>query len=413
MEQNFSQWNKDDFEMSREQQKEEKYFSYTEKYPMAKKKKKGFVRKHMRAIAIIVLAAVIGSAITAVGFSFAIPYFVDRQLEQQPQQYENFSGDDNVTPTPAIDTGNGMSVTDVAAKVGPAVVGIVAQVPQTSLFGTNYATASGSGFIISEDGLVATNNHVIEGAKEITVMLSNGESKKATVVGADATSDLAVVKMESGKYYSASLGNSGDLRVGDQVVAIGNPLGQEFAGSVTVGYVSALNRSVSTGNKTMNLIQTDAAINEGNSGGPLVNLQGEIIGINTMKMAATGVEGLGFAIPMDEARPIIEDLSDYGYVKGRPVIGVSGRNITSDIAKYYGYPEGVFVEAVSEGSAAKKAGIRRGDIITHFNGERVKNMDELNTKKNKLKAGDTVSIELDRSGEIITVSLVLDEETRE
>ncbi len=412
MEQNYNQWNKDDFEMSREQQKEEKYFSYTEKYPMTKKKKKGFVKKHMRAIAIIVVAAVIGSAVTAVGFSFAIPYFVERHLAQT-QQYENFSGEESVIPAPKVESGDGMSVTDVAAKVGPAVVGIVAQVPQTSLFGTNYATASGSGFIISEDGLVATNNHVIEGAKDITVMLSNGESKKATVVGADATSDLAVVKMESGKYYSASLGNSGALRVGDQVVAIGNPLGQEFAGSVTVGYVSALNRSVSTGNKTMNLIQTDAAINEGNSGGPLVNLQGEIIGINTMKMAATGVEGLGFAIPMDEARPIIEDLSSYGYVKGRPVIGVSGRNITSDISKYYGYPEGVFVEAVSEGSAAKKAGIRRGDIITHFNGERVKNMDELNTKKNKLKAGDTVSIELDRSGEILTVSLVLDEETRE
>ncbi len=412
MEQNFNQWNKDDFEMSREQQKDEKYFSYTEKYPATKKKRKSSMRKHMRAIAILVLAAVAGSLITAVGFSFAIPYFVEKQVKQT-QQYENFDGEDYVAPAPSSDTGEGMTITDVAAKVGPAVVGIVAQVPQASLFGMNYATASGSGFIISEDGLVATNHHVIEGAKEITVMLSNGESKKATVVGADATSDLAVVKMESGKYYSASLGNSGALRVGDQVVAIGNPLGQVFAGSVTVGYVSALNRSVSTGNKTMNLIQTDAAINEGNSGGPLVNLRGEIIGINTMKMAATGVEGLGFAIPMDEARPIIEDLSDYGYVKGRPVIGISGRNITSDVSKYYGYPEGIFVEAVSEGSAAKKAGIRRGDIITRFNGERVKNMDELNTRKNKLKAGDTVSIELDRSGEILTVSLVLDEETRE
>ena len=163
----------------------------------------------------------------------------------------------------------------------------------------------------------------------------------------------------------------------------------------------------------MNLIQTDAAINEGNSGGPLVNLQGEIIGINTLKMAATGVEGLGFAIPMDEAKPIINDLANYGYVKGRPVIGLTGRNITSEAAKYYGYPEGIFVEAVTEGGAAQKAGIRRGDIITHFNNERIKSMEELNAKKNKLKAGDTVSIELDRSGEIIKLELQLSEETKE
>jgi serine protease Do len=409
--QNFNQWNKDDFEMNREKQKEEKYFSYTEQYPMPKKKKKGFFKKHMRAIAIIVLSAVIGSGVTAIGFSFAIPYYVDKQIAKSGQ-YDNLNGNENFTPTTKGNT-DSMSVADVAAKVGPAVVGIVSKVPQSSIFGTNYATASGSGFIISEDGLIATNNHVIEGAKDITVMLSNGESKKATVVGADATSDLAVIKMESGKYYSSSLGSSGDLRVGDRVVAIGNPLGQEFAGSVTVGYVSALNRTVTTGNKTMNLIQTDAAINEGNSGGPLVNLQGEIIGINTLKMAATGVEGLGFAIPMDEAKPIINDLANYGYVKGRPVIGLTGRNITSEAAKYYGYPEGIFVEAVTEGGAAQKAGIRRGDIITHFNNERIKSMEELNAKKNKLKAGDTVSIELDRSGEIIKLELQLSEETKE
>ena len=409
--QNFNQWNKDDYELNREKQSQEKYFSYTEQYPMPKKKKKGFFKKHLRAIAIIVLSAVIGSGITAVGFSFAIPYFVDKQIAKAGE-YDNLSGDENFTATNR-ESADSMSVADVAAKVGPAVVGIVAKVPQSSIFGTNYATASGSGFIISEDGLVATNNHVIEGAREITVMLSNGESRTATVVGADETSDLAVVKMESGNYYSAELGSSGDLRVGDRVVAIGNPLGQEFAGSVTVGYVSALNRSVTDGNKTLNLIQTDAAINEGNSGGPLVNTQGEIIGINTLKMAATGVEGLGFAIPMDEAEPIINDLANYGYVKGRPVIGLNGRTITAEASKYYGYPEGVFVESVTEGGAAQSAGIRRGDIITHFNGERVKSMDELNTAKNKLKAGDTVTMELDRSGEIINIELQLAEETVE
>ncbi len=412
MEQNFNQWNKDDFQLDKEKAKEEKYFSYTEQYPMAKKKKKGHGKHRVRAIALVVLAAVIGSAVTAVGFSFAIPYFVDRQLAVQQQGYDNFNEGEYVAPS-TPDSAASMSVAEAAAKVGPTVVGIVAEIPQTSIFGTSYGTASGSGFIISEDGLVATNNHVVEGAKKITVMLSNGESREASIVGADATSDLAVVRMESGKYYSASLGNSGALRVGEQVVAIGNPLGQEFAGSVTVGYVSALNRTITDGNKTMNLIQTDAAINEGNSGGPLVNLQGEIIGINTMKMAATGVEGLGFAIPIDEAKPILNDLANHGYVKGRPVIGITGRNITQDIARYYGYPEGVFVDAVLDGSAAQKAGIRRGDIITHFNGERVKNMEELNSKKNKLKAGDVVGIELDRSGEIVKLDLQLAEETNE
>jgi len=219
-----------------------------------------------------------------------------------------------------------------------------------------------------------------------------------------------VLKMESGQYPHAKLGESSELEVGELCVAIGNPLGMEFAGSVTVGYISALNRTVETNGKTFNLIQTDAAINAGNSGGALVNTKGEVIGINTLKISSTGVEGLGFAIPVDEAKPVFDDLINYGYVKGRPVIGIIGRDLSADMARYYNYPEGVFVEQTQEGSGAAKAGIKRGDIITKADGTRIKSIEELNKIRDKKKAGQTIKLELDRSGQIISVDVTLGEE---
>lgn len=406
-------WHDDDFQKSSESHAEETHFTYNESYLTPKKEKKtkkGF----FKITALMLAAAILGSLITCGVFAIVLPDYVNQKMRNF-----SFTAPSNYTPTSSdnvnSDTGvnvipGTLSVVDIAKKVGPAVVGIVSTVPRQSFFGVTESQGSGSGIIVSNDGYIVTNNHVIEGASKITVHLSSGETKKATVVGSDSRTDLAVLKLEQGIYPYAELGHSSELEVGELCVAIGNPLGMEFAGSVTVGYVSALNRTVETDGKTLTLIQTDAAINSGNSGGALVNTRGQVIGINTLKIASTGVEGLGFAIPIDEAKPVFDDLMNHGYVKGRPVIGIVGRDISADIAQYYGYPEGIFVEQVQQDSGAHKAGISRGDIVTKADGVRVKTIEELNKVRDKKKAGATIKLEYDRSGNIYSADVVLGEE---
>ena len=406
-------WNNDDFQNGQNFKNKEQYFTYNETY-LDKKKEKKSKKPFFKFIALIVSSAILGSAITCAAFSMFIPGYIEEYARNNI--VSSYSPDKFIpTTTGSVDTNTGvaksdgtLSVVDIAKKVGPAVVGIVSTIPTQTFFGMTESQGSGSGIIISENGYVVTNNHVIEGATKVEVFLSSGDKKNATLVGYDARTDLAVLKLENDSY--AKLGDSSTLEVGELCVAIGNPLGMEFAGSVTVGYISALNRTVETDGKTFNLIQTDAAINAGNSGGALVNTKGEVIGINTLKIASTGVEGLGFAIPVDEAKPIFDDLINHGYVKGRPVIGIVGRDISSDMAKYYNYPEGIFVEQVQEGSGAAKAGIRRGDIITKADGKRVKTIEELNKVRDTKKAGQTIRVELDRSGDIISVDITLGEE---
>jgi len=269
---------------------------------------------------------------------------------------------------------------------------------------------SGSGVLISKDGYVVTNNHVIEGATEVTVIMNNGEEYAATVKGADSNTDLAVLKIEGNDFPYAALGSSSDLRVGELAVAIGNPLGQEFAGTVTSGIISALNRSITIDNKQLTLIQTDAAINPGNSGGPLVNQYGEVIGINTAKISSSELEGLGFAIPMDEAKPIIDDLLSSGYVRGRPVIGIGGRAVTEQDAKAYDLKVGVYVASMSPNSPAYMSGIKIGDIITEVNGKKVTTVDELNEIKNQHAVGDEITLKIWRQGDFLTIKLILGEE---
>jgi serine protease Do len=200
------------------------------------------------------------------------------------------------------------------------------------------------------------------------------------------------------------------LEVGELAVAIGNPLGMEFAGSVTVGVISALNRTIEMNGRTLNLIQTDAAINEGNSGGALLNSQGQVIGINSAKIAASGVEGLGFAIPINDAWPIVDQLIKYGYVRGRPYIGISGREISSVYASYYGIAKGIYVTDVTAGSGAEKAGIRTGDVIVSMAGKTVETVRDLDAIKESCKPGDTVSVVVDRDGKKIRLSLTFGEE---
>lgn len=317
----------------------------------------------------------------------------------------------------------GSAVTEIAKKVGPSVVGIRMTFanPQSSFFGEELgqSKAEGSGVIISDEGYIMTNYHVVEfadpknGASKNTVLevfLPDSRQTTAKFIGGDSKNDLAVIKIDLNNLPVAELGDSSQLEVGEQAVAIGNPLGMEFAGSVTVGVISALNRKVETEDKTLNLIQTDAAINPGNSGGALVNSQGQVIGINTIKISVTGVEGLGFAIPMNDAKPIIDQLIMFGYIKGRPLIGISGREVTETIAEQYDLPVGIYIVDVTPGSGADKAGIKKDDILVSLAGKEVITMKGLNEIKEGFKAGDTVDAVVVRESGKVSLKLTFSEE---
>lgn len=277
---------------------------------------------------------------------------------------------------------------------------------------TSSGTSSGTGIIMSSDGYVITNHHVITGALVISVLTNDNQEFEAALVGSDEMSDLAVLKIDARGLKAAEFGDSSKLRVGDSVVAIGDPLGVQLRGTMTNGIISAINRDLTVGDRTMTLIQTNAALNNGNSGGPLINCYGQVIGINTVKMssyytATASVEGLGFAIPISVAKPIIDELIENGYVAGRPAIGISGDSLPSYYRTYYRLPEGVYVTSVNEGSDAKAKGIREGDIVTAINGEKICSIDELNTVKNQYAAGDEVTLTVYRSGAYYEVTVTL------
>jgi len=317
----------------------------------------------------------------------------------------------------------GSEVTAIAKFAGPSIVGIRMTVTSSrrSFYGfSNSQVGEGSGIIISKDGYIMTNYHVVSSADPksglsnntvLEVFLPDGREAKAVFKGGDEKTDLAVIKIDLKNLPTAVLGSSSELEVGELAVAIGNPLGMEFAGSVTVGVISALNRTVKIGDKTLNLIQTDAAINEGNSGGALLNSRGEVIGINSAKISASGVEGLGFAIPIDDAKPIIEQLITFGYVRGRPLIGITGREISSVYADFYGVPKGIYITDVSSGSGAAKAGIKAGDILVSLDGKTIETMQDLDKVKEKHKPGDTVKAVVVRNGNRLTLNLTFGEET--
>lgn len=303
-----------------------------------------------------------------------------------------------------------------AKKVGPAVVGITNKAYVRDFFNRVQLTerGTGSGVIYDKAGYIATNNHVVEGASEIIVSLPDGRTVKGKVLGADAVTDLAVVKINLDNLPVAEFGDSDTLQVGEPAIAIGNPLGMEFRGSVTAGVISALNRSIEIGERKFNLIQTDAAINPGNSGGALVNADGEVVGINSAKIAVSGVEGIGFAIPVNTAKPILDELAHKGRV-ARPYLGAS--LMDQDVANRYGFEMnlhgGIFLVKVVQGSPAAKAGIRAGDIILSFNGSKVKSAVELRTKLAECKVGDSVDVQIMRNGQVESVTVVLEEVPRE
>ena len=330
------------------------------------------------------------------------------------------TGDDStVQPTAISSSYVATDVSDIVDEVMPSIVAItnVSQTEYQSFWGqskTYESTSCGSGIIVSQDNeylYVATNNHVVEGANSLTVTFANDDTVSAEIKGTDPSTDLAVVKVALSSIKDdtmsaikvATLGSSDTLKVGESCIAIGNALG--YGQSVTTGVISALNREVSVSdsssstNYTAELIQTDAAINPGNSGGALLNTAGEVIGINSVKYSDTSVEGIGYAIPMDTAKPIIEELITKEKVdeSNSAYLGIVGVDVTSDVAKTYNMPTGVYVAQVMEGAAAEQAGIQKGDIITKFDGKDVTSMEELSSNMQYYAAGTTVDVVIERS----------------
>ncbi len=309
------------------------------------------------------------------------------------------------------------AITAAVEKIGPAVVTVVAKMPdQVSLFGViSGGDSTGSGFIISQDGYIVTNNHVVEGAESIKIILQNGDEQPVQLVGSDQFADLAVLKSGQRMPAVANLGDSDALRPGESVIAIGSPLG-DFMNTVTVGVISATGRNLDSGEGYLleGLLQTDAAINQGNSGGPLVNLAAEVIGVNTLIVRQSGgsvsVEGLGFAIPSNTVRLVADQIIARGYVS-RPYLGIRWQAIYPALADRYDLPVewGIFVSGVTDGSPAADAGIRRGDIITAIGGIQIdENHPFLNTLFN-FTPGQEVSVELLRGSNQLTIDLVLSE----
>ena len=311
------------------------------------------------------------------------------------------------------------TITEAVKKTGPAVVTVTGTIPsQMTNFGpTGTQTVSGSGVFISDKGYILTNNHVIDGMTEVTIILADGTQEKAIIVGADMYSDIAVLKTDGKVPAVASLGNSDVLNPGETVIAIGSPLG-DFKNTVTVGVVSATGRSIDTGNGYTidGLIQTDAAINQGNSGGPLVDLAGEVIGINTLIVRNSGsgtvAEGLGFSIPINTAAAVADQIIATGYIS-RPYMGINFQPITPDIANAYNLPVqyGAYVTSVSANSPASQAGLRTGDIITSIGGVA---LDETHSFINTLftyKPGDQVTVQFMRNGKSQQVQMTLGETT--
>lgn len=297
--------------------------------------------------------------------------------------------------------GDALSLQEIYRECHPSVVAI--RTSKGKLGGS-----LGTGIIMTADGYLITNAHVLDGAKSVTVTLLSDESEhEARLVGTDSVSDLAVLKIEAQDLKPAVFGQSDALQVGDDVIAIGNPLGTELNGTMTNGIVSAINRNVIFGGHSMTLIQTNAAINEGNSGGPLINAYGQVVGITNMKAFTTGVEGICFAIPTSVIQPVVDALIADGQVNGRASIGIVIGALDAAAAEYYDLPEGLYVESVAEGSDAEKQGIQRGDIVTAVNGQAVTTTHEVNAIKETLSVGDTMTLTVYRDGETFDVTVTL------
>ena len=397
-------------------------FNYSEenhfKAPKTTKKSRGFGK----TIVFPFISGILGAS-GVIGACFGIPSIKDKIIGTTTSS--SFS-----TPTSTQTTLDVVNLSEfsntsinVAQKVLPSIVGITVNYNVNSVFGNSTAKATGSGIIISEDGYIVTNNHVISSesnasyyaiteATGITVNLYNDSTEyTATIVGTDSYTDLAVIKIDATGLTPATLGNSDNVQVGEFAMAVGNPLGMQS--SVTSGIVSAVNREVTTEDgTTYTAIQTDAAINSGNSGGALVNANGEVIGINTLKLSGDGIEGMGFAIPINSTTKVISELIEYKEVR-RPYIGITGSAVSEEISTRYNVPQGVYVESVEAGGPAEAAGLKVGDIITKIQGTDVSTVQELNNIKNTYSIGDEVTLTVYSNNEYKDVKITLQEQVVE
>lgn len=360
------------------------------------------------------LFGVIGS-VTVIAVSLNVPTIKENIVKklvsvESPNSYGDNTNTANINTQMVSLVGYSETGVGVASKVRPSIVGIEVEYSVNSIFYRNKstATAAGSGIIISEDGYILTNNHIVNSsstsyyyelgkANKVTVTLYNDSAKyDATIVGTDSQTDLAVIKIEKNGLKAAELGDSDAVQVGEFAMAIGNPLG--LTDSVTAGIVSAVNREVSDqdGNSYV-AIQTDASINSGNSGGALVNSKGQVIGVNTLKLSGTGVEGVGFAIPINSTKEIYEQLIQYNKVK-RPYIGIGGYDLDEQTAEDNNLVVGIYIKTIEDFSAGEKAGLKIGDVIVEVDGTKVTKMDELNAIKNQKQIGDTLKLKVFREG---------------
>lgn len=334
-------------------------------------------------------------------------------LEQKPD--EQNSDETKSTQLPSLGAKGDLfiksdnPVIEISEKVGPAIVGITnkSTIKQMDPFWgrttEKLQEGYGSGIIISEDGYIVTNNHVVDNANELVVILKGGKEVKATLIGKDSMTDVAVIKIDEPDLTVAKIGDSDQVRQGELAIAIGNPLGHTLAGTVTVGVVSAVDREIYYGQHKFTMIQTDAAINPGNSGGALVNSKGEVMGMNTLK---TYAEGLGFAIPTNVFIPIAQQLIEGGSIE-RPGIGVMISEVTEDMVKNYGFPKGIAVEVIAPGEAADQAGLLPKDIITKVEDQPVETIEQLKDEINKYKVGDVVKFTIWRNEKVFVTPIKL------
>ena len=306
-----------------------------------------------------------------------------------------------------IPEGGGLSLQEIYTRNIPSVVSISCQ--------SSRGGSSGTGVVLSSDGYIVTNAHVVDNSNTVTVLLTDDRAYSAQLVGCDTVSDLAVLRIDCTELTPAQFGDSSTLRVGDTVVAIGDPLGVEFRGTYTNGIVSAINRDVDVNGRTMTLIQTNAALNSGNSGGPLINCYGQVIGINTMKIGTftdtAGVEGLGFAIPSAQVKEIVDQIMVQGYVSGRPTIGITGEALSNFYQHYYRMPAGLYITEVTPGSDAASKGIQEGDMLLYLGDTRITSMDDLQNAVYDCEVGEIVEAIIYRRGQQYRLNLTLSEDT--
>ena len=401
------------------------FFKTVDSNQNSKKLKLGFTK----GIFVPFISGILGTSLI-IGLCLNIPVIRTKIVETLDLNTSSSTTENKNSNTTSVSNTNLVSLEKysetsiyAANKVLPSIVGITVEYTVNSpYYGYSMpssASATGSGVIISEDGYILTNNHIVNTsssssyyqvsqANKVSVKLYNDETAyEAKIIGTDETTDLAVIKIEKSGLPAAELRDSDSIQIGEFSMAIGNPLGMES--SVTAGIISAVNRTISSDGRNYKVIQTDAAINSGNSGGALVNSKGQVIGINTLKLSGTGIEGIGFAIPINSTTDVYKQLISDGKVK-RPYIGISGRNIDEQTAKQYNLVAGVYVVSVEQFSAAEKSGIKAYDIITEVNGKKISTMDELNEIKNTYNIGDTLTLKIYRDDAYSEIQITLSEQ---